>query len=423
MIRQCYLFALLVLLPIDWFGPTGKLLREFGAKPAVLLLTLGSLVILLTQPVSTIRFPKSTARAGFLLGTILILGLTGFWVNLVFSWSSFDRAKNPVIQFVAQAAIFAAFALAVLAHARLFEDPKARSQLIGALPWAALVHLSVILLEALGLVSNSSGWLSLFRTDQSIYIGRPSGLMSEPSYFGAGAAILGIPLLLIRDWRHRFWARALAIALFVFAIIIRAKTFVPVTLGQFVVYLWMRGRKAVTVRNLVFASSLLLISLFMVVSNAALDLSENLSTVMRVGSTALALNAAAQGYCVPGIGFGQFHFFYSEKFAPAFMAASSEALQEMSWSTDMRASTYNLFVRLLLECGIAGLMLFLFLLFNAMSFARKDTEPATVFAMLLVAGSIAFLCTQDSYFYPPLAVGLAVLLGRRAEVELQQSQS
>src|SRR5204863_5487518 len=40
---KLYLFLVLVLLPIDWFAPTGELLREFGAKPATLLLTFGGL--------------------------------------------------------------------------------------------------------------------------------------------------------------------------------------------------------------------------------------------------------------------------------------------------------------------------------------------------------------------------------------------
>jgi hypothetical protein len=138
---------------------------------------------------------------------------------------------------------------------------------------------------------------------------------------------------------------------------------------------------------------------------------ENLSTVMRIGSTRLALNVAAKGYWFTGIGFGQFQFFYTEKYAPAFLFTSDEAVTQMSGAGESRGSTYNLFVRLLVETGVLGILLFLFLLYRAIRIVRRHFSPFALFGLLLVTGSVGFLCTQDSYFYPPLAVGLAILLG------------
>lgn len=44
---RCYILLLMVTLPMDWFDPTGKLLREAGARPAIPLMVGASFFILL----------------------------------------------------------------------------------------------------------------------------------------------------------------------------------------------------------------------------------------------------------------------------------------------------------------------------------------------------------------------------------------
>lgn len=410
-IVRTYLFVSFVLLPLDWFAPTGHLLREFGAKPAAPFLTLGAILILLYRPNTVGRLSKPVSRAAILLLLVFLLGSIAFWLNLIFSWSDFGRDKNPITQFAAQAALFAAFTFVVIVHARLFENAKWRDFALKVLPAAIAVQLAVFLLEGAGVISDAHGWLALFRNAGNVGTGRPSGLMSEPSYFGAFAALYGFPLLIIRP-APRVWLRwLLAGILFAAAILIRAKTFVAVLILECVVLAWHQGRAAFRLKYLVLVAAVILVSAFVIISNATLDMRENLSSVMRIGSTELALNVAKSGYGTTGVGFGQFHFFYRSEFAPNFIFASQEAQDQMTGSIDTRASTYNLFARLLVETGILGLVAFLFLIFQAMRNVRKDHHPSTMFGLLLTAGSLGFLCTQDTYFYPPLAIGLALLFG------------
>ncbi|HET7103231.1 MAG TPA: hypothetical protein VFI20_04010 [Terracidiphilus sp.] len=341
---------------------------------------------------------------------ILALGTLAFSINAIFGWSGFGRAKNPEIEFGAQAALFLAFALVVLVHAEFFREARWRSRVVTLMAWAAVVHLVIFLLEATHLFSPASLPLELFRTTSDI--GRPSGLMSEPSYFGAFAGLYGGPLLLVRSVPHYRWRCVLAIALFACAVIIRAKTFVPVMICEFCLVIWMRGRSVLKLRYLPIAIAVVLISLYVIIANAALDLQDNLSSVMRIGSAQLASNVAIRGYGLTGIGFGQFHYFFRPQFAPSYLFLSSEAREQFSLSATMRASTYNFFIRMLLETGIVGLLLFTGMIYSVLRSARNNLSADSQLGIFLLAGSLGFLFTQDPYFYPPLALALAILLGR-----------
>jgi hypothetical protein len=412
---EVYLFLVLLCLPMDWFSPTGSVFREFGAKPAAPLLVCGAVIILVLRPSMILRLSKPACYAALMLAVVFLSGLIAFLANLLLSWSRFGGAKDPVFQFSAQTALFSAFAFVVVVHARLFRDCRWRSYLVAILPTVITIHLSVFLLEAVGAVSHTNGWLSLFRTVGSSAIDRPSGLMSEPSYFGAFAALYGLPLLVVPSRGRRMGHWAFGGMLFAAAILRRAKTVVPVALAGCAALMWRQGRAALRPRYIFGVSTLLVISLCVIVSNGALDIQGNLSSAMRIGSTALGLSIAGRGYGLTGIGFGQFHFFYNEKYASQFLFASEEALTLMSGGAEFRASTYNLFVRLLVETGIVGISLFLFFLHRVASRVRYDCRSCALFALLLIIGSLGFLCTQDTYFYPPLAVGLALALGCAAD--------
>ncbi len=408
---RAYIFLLLLTLPMDWFAPTGNLLREFGAKPAAPLLVIGSLLLLVFHPETVCKLNKQTYRAVVCLGIILGLGFLAFLINLALSWSDFGRAKNPITQFLAQSALFAAFSLCVIAQAQFFRDIRWRSFALAILPTVVFIHLLIFVLEATGVLSHAHGWLFLFRTEGSATIDRPSGLMSEPSYFGTFAALYGLPLLAIKTKPNKvFWHRALAGVLFAAAILIRAKTFIPVMGFGCAALMWHQGRAALRVKYIFLGIIVLSVFLYMIISNAALDMQENLSSVNRIGSTELALNVARGGYGLTGVGFGQFHFFYLEKFAPNFIFASQEAQEQMTGSIESRASTYNLYARLLVETGILGLITFSYFIIQLLLKTKKDYRATTMFGLLLTGGSLGFLLTQDTYLYPPLVVGLALLL-------------
>lgn len=415
-LAKLYILLIFLLLPTDWFSPTGLTLREFGAKPAAPLLVLGGMAILFSRPFSSFQLNRPTRNAGLMLISVLVFGSLAFLVNLNLSWSSFDRTKNPMTQFVAQLALFAVFIFATITNAQLFRLKSRRDFVLSIIPIAILFHIAFFLLEATGILSNEHGFLSLFRGEAAYDMGRrPTGLMTEPSYFGTFAALYGFPLLVIPTERHKVKLKLLVLVLFTIAMLIRAKTVVPVIVIEFVALFWYQGKSAIRWRYLIFTVGLAAMSAFLIISNAALDLQENLSSVMRIGSTQLALNVAKSGYGLTGIGFGQFHFFFQKRFAPSYMLLSPEAYDQMSSSADQRASTYNLFARVLVETGVLGLLAFLAMLYQTFRSVRKDPQPSTLFAVLFGAGSLGFLITQDPYLYPPLVVALAIILGRTAD--------
>lgn len=402
------LTALLVfLLPVDWFELTGTLLREAGAKPAIpvaVLLAATALTLGSRRPRGK-EFEDWSSHSFFAL---LYLGTVAFLLNLILGWSASDYQRSPLTQFVSQAGLLLLFGFSVHGLMRLFAQPAMRYTAVRVLPWAAALHFAVFVLEALNLVSDASGWLSWFRTDGGV-IERPTGLTSEPSYFGTLAALYGAPLI-VQTGRWRPVRVLLGLALIAGAVMIMAKTVFVVLLCQLLL-LAVYGRRIIRVRWLTLLTlPLLTLAVWTATTTAAVDLEENLSSVMRIGSSLLAVNASLNGYGVSGVGLGQFHFFYQERFAPDFLFVSTEALTQLEPSVDQRASTFNLFLRLLIETGVAGLLLFLALLHRSLRAAGQSTEAGARLGLLLVAGSVGFLLTQDTYFYPPLAVGLALAL-------------
>ena len=91
-----------------------------------------------------------------------------------------------------------------------------------------------------------------------------------------------------------------------------------------------------------------------------------------------------------------------------FLMFSQEALNQMDPSSPGRASTYNLFTRFLVEGGLAALVLFVVILVRGLHRAARNDAEDSLFARLLTLGSLGFLLTQDTYFYPPLCLGLAL---------------
>jgi hypothetical protein len=150
-------------------------------------------------------------------------------------------------------------------------------------------------------------------------------------------------------------------------------------------------------------------------------LRDNLSSAMRFGSTITAINAAIAGYGVTGVGLGQFHFIYAERFMPKFLLLSSEAVTQLSSAAEQRASTFNLFARYWIETGLLGLFLFLALLRYLFKMARADRGPGSLIGALLIATSLGFLLTQDPYCYPPLMLGCALVLGAHTHRSLQSA--
>lgn len=409
---KLYLFLLVLLLPLDWFAPTGLLLREGGAKPAIPLMVLASLLLVIAHRHRFLfDLPPLTSRILCIFGAIFVCGFTAFMLNLLFGWSRFGISKDPGIQFGTQAILFLLMPIIIVAHAELFEERRWTAYLLDVLPWAAAIHLTVPIAEIAGILRYDRFPLTLFRVGQIEGSMRVAGLFSEPSYFGAMAAIFGLPLLLIRPARYAKLRTVLALSLFAMAIYTGGKTVVPVTLCGLLGFWWFRRIRILTPLRVGALLAVLAITVVVVIQTSVFNVQDNLSSAMRFGSTITSLNAALVGYGLTGTGFGQFHFMFRQQFIPSFLFYSQEALDQMSSVAEHRSSTYNLFARYLIETGIIGLFLFIAFLRSILKAARNDQTSEALFGILLITVSIGFLMTQDPYCYPPIMLGAALVLG------------
>jgi hypothetical protein len=410
---RAYVFWVVLLLPIDWFAPTGNVLREFGAKPVALLLAAGGALGLSRRWWRGVQTRDIEFYAILFFLTWLALGATAALVNFLFGWSGWHHARDPFSQLITQTCMLAAAAVAVVGNVRLFRAYDAVALAARALPWAVVLHLLVFLLEAARILPDNAGPLGSFRVDEG-RIDRPTGLFSEPSYYGTFAALYGTALLFLGGSASaRLFYRVLAATLYASAVLVGAKTFV-VVMGAQAVYFVLR--RTTSLRGAILGVMLVLAvaacGIFFIQTYGALDVESNLSSAVRFGSTALAANVAAEGYAMTGIGIGQFHFFYRNEFAPNFLFSSFEAVAQLSPDADDRASTYNLYMRVLIETGVAGLVL-LFIALRKLWFS--PAPPQVTFVYMLFAGALGFLMTQDTYFYPPLVFSAALIMSMMQE--------
>ena len=406
--RQALLLTILALLPIDWFAPTGLILRELGAKPLNLFLLICVLIFLVNRKsIFSVRIYRSIHIQAY-LGGIIILGTIAFIINLAFMPPMPISDRSQFYQYITQTSMMLLFMVVLQALIYIFCRSDLRQRVLDFLPLVVLLNLLFFLLEGIGIFNDiSPSLLSLFRTNG--LLDRPSGLMSEPSYFGVFAALYAIPILFYAD-RNHFFSRALAITLLAAAVFIEAKTMF-IVLGAQLLYLATTHKQATTRKMIVLVIiAAIPAGVYLMTITSAIDLSINMSSVLRLGSNRLAWNVAADGYGLIGLGTGQFHFMYTPKFAPDFLLTSQEALDQLSGSSATRASTFNLPLRLLVESGVAGLGLAILMVFRVFWSLRNTTDRITQTGLCFVAGSIGFLMTQDTYCLPSLAFGLALAI-------------
>lgn len=397
-----YIFLVLLLLPIDWLSSTGFLLREFGAKPANILLTIGGLYGLTLVRPPSIRYRRVENIVFKILIALMLLNIFAFLLNNVFGWSDIPSNRSPFFQFISQTLLVCASFIAVIGNARILSKINFGQILVRELPFVAAIHFFIWVLEFL-FPEYLQNLLVPFRID-GLLTERPSGFMSEPSYYGVMASIFGLPFIISNCFQGRLWIRLLGFALISSAIYIGAKTAIIVACAQiiFILFFEKRGRLIAFFAFLGFG----LAAIYFIQNRGAIDVENNLSSSMRLGSANLAVNLAGTGVALTGIGAGQFHFMYREQYAPDYLLLSQEALSQMDPEAMGRASTYNLPLRLLVEFGVVGFAL----IFLGLWCLIKSPDEVNSLPYLLLFGALGFLLTQDTYFYPPLVFACALLL-------------
>lgn len=404
MTKRLLYFFLLFLLPIDWFSITGQLLSEAGGKPAILLMYLITLTVLL----KTSRILPIEKEIIITLLALISLSFFSMFINLFFGWSDFDSFKKPHIQFIAHTLFLISFFICIIGLKKFFQK-KESSSINNILFLVALFHFSFFILEFFGLLNDSEGFLSFFRIDAGI-IDRPSGLMSEPSYFGTASALLGFPLIILKG-SYNYLRKIVGLSMIIFSFLISAKTIIMVLLFQLAFLFYYKNNK-LSLKHKVSLLIAFLVVLTFISTTKVLDVQENLSSATRLGSSHIALNVALNGYALTGVGIGQFHYFYRPEFAPEYMNFVNA---EMNFGKDLefRSSTFNFFLRTLVEIGLAGLIIIILFLKKIARIAKSNQTINSEIGFHFMSGSIGFLLTQDTYFYPPLILGISLILAEK----------
>lgn len=404
--NKYYLTALLVVMPIDWFKYTGELLREAGAKPINLILFAFGIAYLLRVKNFRLKVSEFMRHSYALLFSITILGTLAFVLDILIDGYKIND-RSQLQQFINQTLMMLMFVVNVFSATRIIIHVDAKKHIMFALRAAAIIHLSFLLIETSGILN---GIFYVFRNENGL-IDRASGLMSEPSYYGFFAACYALPLFIYAK-KYYVFDRVLSVLLILSAFNVGAKTTVlimGVSLIYSIVFFDLKPsyKKSVIILIvcLIAGSDLLL---------SAVDVEGNLSSIMRFGSSLLAVNLISSWHGIFGVGIGQFHFYYTENFAPDFLMVSAEAIDQMNGLTGIRASTYNLFIRFFSEAGILGGILYIYFNLRILIKGRDADEISAKVGVLFVVSSLTFLLTQDSYCFPGLVIGIALCCSCRS---------
>ena len=396
-------------MPIDFFTPTAHIFREAGAKPLNIFIFLCLFFYgFIGRKISSKKFLNLNYINRYLL-LILTLGLFAFILN-IFIYNYPPSNRTPEFQFFSQFFMFALFILVFNALRLYFSRDELRQYLVAKIPIVVFLHLVIFSMEFFGFFNiDTPGLIILFRNSAGL-IDRASGLMSEPSYFGAFAGLFALPLILFCK-KYRIVNIVMSFMLVFISVLIQAKTFFIVIFVQILFLLV--GNKQSLKRKFIILSlvmPLLAMAIYTFNTTLVLNVEQNLSSANRLGSGLLALNIAKSGYGLLGIGFGQFHFFYFPEYSPNFLLLSQEALDQMNNVNDTRASTFSLPIRLLVETGVFGLMAAIILIYSSFRKFSSSQDIATQTGLLIISGSVGFLLTQDTYCLPSLALGLALVI-------------
>ena len=340
----------------------------------------------------------------------VIWGAIAFIVNLPFTPPNLYTERSTYFQFIAQSGMLLLFILITQILIILFNKDKLRNHVIHTIPTAAITHLLIFAIEYFfSSYAPISDLLLQFRNENGL-IERPSGLMSEPSYYGVFAAIFGVPLIFYYEKKSRIY-KLLGMILLITAFLINAKTIFVVIAFQ-LLFSYSLSKKSIEMKRMYWMILIICIPSAILISmlTSAFTMEDNLSSAMRIGSNLVAFNVASEGYGIIGAGIGQFHFLYKPEFAPDFLFYSQEAISQFYGNSESRASTYNLPLRIFVEIGIIGIIIYYIIIKNCIYYAQNSIDKVSHIGLSFITGSFGFLMTQDSYCLPSLAFGIALVL-------------
>jgi len=281
--------------------------------------------------------------------------------------------------------------------------------------WSAVLPILLFLLEYFKPSDTLYSVLSVVRLKHD---DRPSGLASEPSSFAAWIAFVW-PMMLFatlsaRSTIGRVGAAIMLMLAGLSAYLSNARTVVAILALQILYYGYWRIRQvrdlSGRVRTLLIVAGF--VSLFMLVlADRLLSITDPTggSNIARLAYTATGINVFLYHPLI-GIGIGQFgHFFVA--YVPDFALLSEEVATYATGAAEYRASTFNLFVRLLCEFGLPiGLVLSWVVVRPLIAALQSQARQRfCLYAALSAVGGVGFWLSQDQYGYQPGILSLAIL--------------
>ncbi|MDB5970493.1 MAG: hypothetical protein JWQ90_2943 [Hydrocarboniphaga sp.] len=407
---------LLGLLIIDGFPAGADLLREFGSRPDnILLAAVGAFILVKRwlEQRDVLAVPHATFNRLLLL--FLVVPLINVPIAIYCSPTSVDEVIGTWFK---QYAMLVWACLSFYVWRDLLKSRSsynvALTAVVASAPALAMFYVELIAPDSPLMLAAD---VMRFKEDA-----RPSGFATEPSVYASWTLVIWPLALLVTNSSPTAWirwfARLFLLAMFASIYLCNARTAAGIGILQVLFYMswaFRRGRIGVgTASGIVVTLAALPLVLIKLATVA--DLQSNLSNIARIGSTVAGVLITAD-YPLFGVGIGQFKYFLAS-YAPAFATVSDEISAWGDGSATFRASTFNLFVRLLCEFGViaGGIACWLLARPLVRSFTRSRTLGQACVTLSAIGG-FGFWLMQDQYAYQPgiFAFALLVIATERGE--------
>jgi hypothetical protein len=406
------LLLLFSLLLLDGFPPGMAVLREFGARPINFPLAVAGLLLLLKALPRwrAVRF----SHGQILFGTLIALSVSALNLTVALTRSGPDSAT--VINLWLRQFLMLCWGVASFFIWKRLLASVDRATYARLITVAAVPPVLAFFVEFAAPSGPLYPFLQFLREKHDL---RTSGLAAEPSTYTAWVSFAW-PIVLLharhaRSGLARSGAWLLLCMLAASLYLSHARTGVVIFILQLAYYgHWVMRRERTFGSGL---RSALLLSFTAAIALAVLwqrltsltDVEENGSNIARFAYTITGINLFVSHLWL-GTGVGQFGYFFAS-YVPDFALASAEVAGYAYGLQEFRASTFNLFVRLLCEFGLPLGLLFAALVIRPIVRAARSTanDPFVFYAALSAVGGVGFWLSQDQYGYQPAILPLAML--------------
>jgi len=397
---------------IDGFPAGAAVLREFGARAANFLLVIAWMVLvvrcLMKRETLGLRTYEAYALVAILAGAPLL--------NLpVALMQSEVGVRLALTDWIKQYLMLGWGLASYFIWKRIVADMDSR-RYCALMCISAVLPILAFLLEYADSSGTTAAVLDLFRMKRDV---RPSSLATEPSIYGAWIAFLW-PLMFYyglagRRVLARLAVRGFLVVAIATALLSNARTFAVVLMLQLLYICYWSIQKqrgwGTRIRSLLLGLCLTTAAVLFLAGRlmSTTNLSDNESDITRIGDTVAGINVAL-AHPLVGVGIGEFGNFIAQ-YAPTFALRSIEVEKDIAGSSEYRASTFNMFVRLFVEFGIPLGSVFVYLILRPVIRAPKRAmgERFVLYAALSAVGGVGFWFSQDTYGYQPAILSLAVL--------------